>query len=126
MPPTARRSAETQHAFGNFGTLSGTGQPALCGLARLIRFDARNTAKPTRLTAREVFSKLDPSWPLLVRLGLEAFLLHLAQHVAHILHLVPDILAHVNGSLLLRGHGDAVARAAVQFDNLLLQFVLDA
>ena len=54
----------------------------------------------------------------------QSFFLHLAQNVAHVVHFVPDLLTHINGRLLLGGHGDAIARPAIQLDNLfLLQLV---
>src|SRR6476660_5459108 len=60
------------------------------------------------------------------RISLESLFLHLAQNIAHIVDFIPHILAHVNGRLLLRSHGDAIARSSIQLDDLfLLQLVFD-
>src|SRR5205814_9086548 len=56
---------------------------------------------------------------------LDAFLLHLAQDVAHVVDLIPDFLAHIHRRLLLRRHRDAIARTPIELDDFfLLQFVL--
>ena len=79
--------------------------------------------------------KLSRAAHLIVRFGFafrldirfDSVLFHLAQNVAHVVDFVPDLLADVNLRFLLHGHGDAIARASIKFDDFfLLQLVLGA
>ena len=51
---------------------------------------------------------------------IRAFLLHLSEHLCHVLHLIPDIKAHEDRSELLSRHCDTIAGPRIDLDDLLL------
>jgi hypothetical protein len=58
---------------------------------------------------------------------LQSVFFHLTEDLTHVLHLFPDVLAHVDRSALLRCHGDGITGTGVEFDDfLLLKFVFGA
>ncbi len=104
VPAVGGRGLVTGHARGRAGALSGSGATKLSRAARLIvRF---------RFAFR-------------LNIRFDSVFFHLAQDVAHIVDFVPNLLADVNLRFLLHGHGDAIARPPIEFDNFfLLQLVL--